>query len=105
MGSAKGGAGQRTMGLNLFRIKMDKHLNNRFMSFPGLPQTWEFAGPYLIYYRAFHMFEKGNQKHQNPRPIERPLESVFHKTDMKIWAGQNFLAGHNEFKKGQHVLS
>ena len=60
MGSVKGGAGQRTMGLNLFRIKMDKHLNNRFMSFPGLPQTREIAGPYLNNYRALHMFEKNN---------------------------------------------
>ena len=40
-----------------------------------------------------------------PRPIERRLESVFHKTEMKIWAGQNFLAAHIEFPKGQHVLS
>ena len=41
----------------------------------------------------------------NPRPIERRLESVFHKTDMKIWAGQNSSAAHTEFLKGQHVVS
>ena len=39
------------------------------------------------------------------RPIERPLESVFHKTEMKIWVGQNFLAAHIVYLKGQHVLS
>ena len=29
-----------------------------------------------------------------PRQIERPLVSVFHETEMKIWAGQIFLAAH-----------
>ena len=29
-----------------------------------------------------------------PRPIERRLVSVFHETEMKIWAGQIFLAAH-----------
>jgi len=40
-----------------------------------------------------------------PRPIERQLESVFHTTEMKIWAGQNFLAAHTESPNGQHVMS
>ena len=35
----------------------------------------------------------------NPRPIKRRMDSVFHKTEMKIWAGQNLLP------KGQHLLS
>ena len=29
-----------------------------------------------------------------PRPIKRRLVSVFHETEMKIWAGQIFLAAH-----------
>ena len=33
-------------------------------------------------------------KRVQPRPIERRLVSVFHKTEMKIWAGQTFLAAH-----------
>ena len=45
------------------------------------------------------------QQNSDPRPIERRLESIYHKTEMKIWAGQNFLAAHIEFPKGQHVLS
>ena len=34
------------------------------------------------------------------RPIERRLELVFHKTEMKIWAGQILLAAHIVLPKG-----
>ena len=39
------------------------------------------------------------------RPIERLMDSVFHKTEMKIWAGQKFLAAHVVLPKGQHLQS
>ena len=40
------------------------------------------------------LFDQVGHQTTNPRPIERRLDSVFHKTEMKIWAGQNFLAAH-----------
>ena len=48
-----------------------------------------------------HQYLQGNR----PRTIERRMDSVFHKTEMKIWAGQNFLAAHIVLPKGQHLLS
>jgi hypothetical protein len=40
-----------------------------------------------------------------PRPIERRLESGFHKTEMKIWAGLILLAANIVLLKGQHFWS
>ena len=37
--------------------------------------------------------------------VPRDQDSVFHKTEMKIWAGQKFLAAHIVLPKGQHLLS
>ena len=48
----------------------------------------------LFFFRFGHK-RRGGYKAGKQRPLERRMYGVFHKTEMKIWAGQKF---------GQHIM-
>ena len=62
-----------------------------------------------ILFRPIHLLFFSKKSHlyvySHPRPIERRLVSVFHETEMKIWAGQTFLAARIVLLNWQHFLS